>query len=586
MDSHFKEADKAPVDEPEQREKVADQWQSVLFFAKQAEEALQTGTPSSSLRKHTEDTLAVIRKKAAAADRDRTMLNGLENARYEKSRISNADIDYTLARPYIYGSAGAELYAKEFRDYGIDVTALDSADAAKRVRARPIRRNLVAALDDWYQVNPASNHSDRLLAVADGADDDAVRKRIRAAIGRKDRSELLRIADGPEADSFSPQTALLLASGLETPRDTNDSARVARRALSRHPDDFWLNDLAGLYFTYSDPPRPVEALAAYQAALAKRPESNMVLINIGITWSLLGDYDRAAAVLSQSLERDKHYLTIRDGLFQALLAKGDLAGAEAAARAWVRDEPGSPAALGSLADVLYLVGQVEEARRLIKDAVAHRSPDGSDAFVVAQKLTYMGRHEDALSYLRQAAKFAAHSGEIASSLGLALRNTSRREEGMVELCRGVELAPRSAYCWRALADARASEGKFEEALAADRKALERDPFQSYVRTAYAYHLRQAGNSREALVEAEEAFRINPHDAPALAVQGLCLADLRRYPEAIRFLEDAVRLQPRNADLHENLGNVLRKPRGQQCRESGFGLRERDQAHAERRPAPQ
>ena len=415
------------------------------------------------------------------------MLELLEDARYATSRISNADINYTLARPYIYGSAGAERYAKAFRDYGIDVTALDSADAAALVRARRIRRNLVAALDDWYQADPASRSS-RLLAVADDADDDAVRKRIRAAIGRKDRSELLRIADGPEADSFSPQTALLLASGLETPRDTNDSARVARRALSRHPDDFWLNDLAGLYFTYSDPPRPVEALAAYQAALAARPDSNMVLVNIGATWSLLGDYDQAAAVFFQALERDKHYLMIRDGLFQALLNSGNLAGAEAAARAWVRDEPGSPQALGSLASLLHLAGQVEEADRLMKDAIRHRSPDGSDAVFISQKLTLMGRDEDALPYLRQAAKLAAHNGEFASWLGLALLKTSRREEAMVELRRGVELAPRSAVCWRALADGLASEGKFEEALAVDRKALDRDPFQSYVRTAYAYHL--------------------------------------------------------------------------------------------------
>ena len=179
---------------------------------------------------------------------------------------------------------------------------------------------------------------------------------------------------------------------------------------------------------------------------------------------------------------------IRDGLFQALLNSGNLAGAEAAARAWVRDEPGSPQALGSLASLLHLAGQVEEADRLMKDAIRHRSPDGSDAVFISQKLTLMGRDEDALPYLRQAAKLAAHNGEFASWLGLALLKTSRREEAMVELRRGVELAPRSAVCWRALADGLASEGKFEEALAVDRKALDRDPFQSYVRTAYAYHL--------------------------------------------------------------------------------------------------
>ena len=164
----------------------------------------------------------------------------------------------------------------------------------------------------------------------------------------------------------------------------------------------------------------------------------MVLVNIGATWSLLGDYDQAAAVFFQALERDKHYLMIRDGLFQALLNSGNLAGAEAAARAWVRDEPGSPQALGSLASLLHLAGQVEEADRLMKDAIRHRSPDGSDAVFISQKLTLMGRDEDALPYLRQAAKLAAHNGEFASWLGLALLKTSRREEAMVELRRGVE----------------------------------------------------------------------------------------------------------------------------------------------------
>jgi eukaryotic-like serine/threonine-protein kinase len=557
MDSHFKEADKAPVDEPEQRKKVADQWRSVLYFAKQAEDALETGTPASSLREHTNATLNVIRKKAAAADRDLTMLDRLEDARYAKTRLSNADINFALARLYFYGSAGAELYAKAFRDYGIDVTALDSADAAARVRARPIRRNLVAALNDWYQVNPAADRSGRLLAVADGADDDAVPKRIRAAIDRKDHSELLRIADGPEADSFSPQTALLLASGLETPRDTNDSARVARRALSRHPDDFWLNYLAGMYFLHSDPPRPVEALAAFQAALAARPDGHAVLNAIGITWSLLGDYDRAAAVFSQSLERDKHYLMTRVRLFQALLDSGNLAGAEVAARAWVRDEPDSPAALGSLAGVLHLVGQVEEADRLMKDAIRHGSPDGPDAVFLSQKLTLMGRDEDALPYFRQAAKLAAHHGEFASLLGLALLRTSRRGEAMVELRRGVELWPFSALCWHALADGLASEGKFEEALTADRKALERNPFQSAVRVSYAVHLRRARRPQEALAVAEEAVRLSPRDASALAEQGHCLAGLGRYLEAIRSLELAIRLQPWNGALRESLGDVLR-----------------------------
>jgi serine/threonine-protein kinase len=40
-------------------------------------------------------------------------------------------------------------YAKAFRDYGIDVEALEPAEAARRIRARTIRLELAAALDCW-----------------------------------------------------------------------------------------------------------------------------------------------------------------------------------------------------------------------------------------------------------------------------------------------------------------------------------------------------------------------------------------------------------------------------------------------------
>jgi hypothetical protein len=40
-------------------------------------------------------------------------------------------------------------FAQAFRDYGIDVEALGTAEAAERIRGRAISEELVAALDDW-----------------------------------------------------------------------------------------------------------------------------------------------------------------------------------------------------------------------------------------------------------------------------------------------------------------------------------------------------------------------------------------------------------------------------------------------------
>jgi hypothetical protein len=174
-------AARAPVGEPAQRERAEALWQDALASVGQAEKTLAGGAPSAELRSQALSTLAEVRRKAGDAERDRKMLDRLEDARYAKSRVSNADLDVTPTRPYVLGVAGADRYAEAFRDYGIDVLTLDPAVAAARIRERPIAHHLVAALDDWYGVSPTADRAGRLLAAADAADDDALRQRIRAA---------------------------------------------------------------------------------------------------------------------------------------------------------------------------------------------------------------------------------------------------------------------------------------------------------------------------------------------------------------------------------------------------------------------
>src|SRR5262249_37863038 len=44
---------------------------------------------------------------------------------------------------------GDASYSRAFREYGIDVDALEPAEAARRIRARSIRLELAVALDSW-----------------------------------------------------------------------------------------------------------------------------------------------------------------------------------------------------------------------------------------------------------------------------------------------------------------------------------------------------------------------------------------------------------------------------------------------------
>ena len=253
-------AGRAPVGEPSQRERASALWRDVLASVNQAEKVLPGGSPSAALRGQAGPTLATIRREASDAARDRTMLDRLEEARHAKARLSNADIDPTLERPYIYGSAGAGRYAESFRDYGIDLERLDPVEAASKIPPPgPIRRDLVAALDDWSRINPASGISGRLLAIADDADDDAARKRIREAIVRKDRPESAPDRRRPRGRLLPPDRPPAgLRRGDPPGHQRLGPGRPAGPGPA--PRDFWLNNLAGIYFLYSDPPRPVRAL--------------------------------------------------------------------------------------------------------------------------------------------------------------------------------------------------------------------------------------------------------------------------------------------------------------------------------------
>src|SRR6516162_884697 len=77
--------------------------------------------------------------------------------------------------------------AGAFREYGIDLESLEPDEAAERIRARPIRHQLVMALDHWIKIRASAPERGlqaadpllkRLIAVARDADPDEWRNQV------------------------------------------------------------------------------------------------------------------------------------------------------------------------------------------------------------------------------------------------------------------------------------------------------------------------------------------------------------------------------------------------------------------------
>jgi serine/threonine protein kinase len=124
----------------------------------------------------------------AQARKDLEMVLLLEELRFRpgsptKEALQKADAEYT----------------KAFRDYGIDVDALEPQAAAERVRASSIQFQLTTALDTWadHRNNQIARNETgwkRLLDVAQAADLNPWRNQVRQALRQGDRAALNQLA--------------------------------------------------------------------------------------------------------------------------------------------------------------------------------------------------------------------------------------------------------------------------------------------------------------------------------------------------------------------------------------------------------
>lgn len=199
-------------------------------------------------------------------------------------------------------------FAKEFRDFGIDIDALASAEAAARIGRTGIRPAIVQALDQWAAMRKR-NRGDldwkKLLEVSRQADADDWRNRCREALEKRDRQSLEGLAQSIPIQEAPPATVYLLGQSLMELGSVERAAEVLRAGQRRHPDDFWLNDALGwLSSAYLRPPRYDDAVRYYTAALAVRPRSAPAHRSVGMTLVAKGAIDEAIAQFAQAIELD------------------------------------------------------------------------------------------------------------------------------------------------------------------------------------------------------------------------------------------------------------------------------------------
>jgi serine/threonine protein kinase/Flp pilus assembly protein TadD len=467
-------------------------WAEALAAAKQAEALLRGGAAEEELTGRLERLLRELAEEQA----DRRLVADLEGIRLGQAAVTERDNRFTL-------DEALPEYRRAFATYGLGAEALTPEDAAGLLRRRPaaVRGTALAALDQWLtlardQNAPEAGWLGRVLPLADP---DPWRQAVRAARAENDRPALEALARAADVTAQPPQALSVLEQGLRQRGATEAAVALLRRAQEAFPGDFWINHDLGVALLDCRPPRAGEAVRFLTAAVALRPRSPKVRLNLSVALWRTGRLDEAVATTRKA----------------------------------VALKPDNPEAHGKLGVVLAAGGRLDEAVAAFRTAIALK-PDYAEAYSdLGSALWRQGHRDDGIAAYREASDLKPNWADAHTDLGACLVATGRFDEAAAEIRRAIELQPDSAEARHALGNLLARQGRPGDAVAAHRRAIELRPDYAEAHCDLGLALWRQGQLAEALAELRRGHELGSRrpDWP--------------YPSA-RWVAECQRLVERNA----------------------------------------
>jgi tetratricopeptide (TPR) repeat protein len=547
------------------------------------------------------DPALVARVRALQAEvsqdeKDRRMV-----ARLEEIRLNQGKEQGGLLVTVSGGTAPA--YEAAFRDYGIPLTDFmkralqgrfgnpparrEVEEAARQIAASPIRDWLVAALDDcasnqWYLMQ-------QLLPIARRVEEnDPWRRQYFDARIHGDREAIARLANQPEALKQPPAHLVEVAQNIESPHNQNSpptKARLLREAQRQHPADLWINRMLA-ECAWSDQGTPDECIGFLRVALAARPDSLALHLQLAGALRGTGRQDEAIAVCRQAVRLKPDNANAYIALARMYLpmrpwvkAHSNLDDAIVACRKALQIDPKDTRASSLWAIALLIKGEPDGAVALLQKS-ADADPKSAGRLYAEFASELMPIYQQAIvafpsagGTAEQPAEVQKRLHEIEAAYRKAIECAMRLGDNSNELNRALSMwmsVPRpqqdwdgARATWRKLIELKpqavtwqihqqlggllAGSGDWDGAIAAYRAASRGHPSadKMHFDCLVAGVLRSKGNLNEAIAIYRKAIKVHPESSePRL---GLAQALAEKPEEAVAAAGEWIRAQPRSAE---------------------------------------
>jgi tetratricopeptide (TPR) repeat protein len=517
-----------------------EKWLEASAAARQAEGLLAGGEASTELA-----------QRVHVLNADLAMLLRLEEVRRNPSQNSLADeqagghdLDPRI-RDFGREGEARELsagFARAFQDYGIDIEALEPAEAAARIQDRAIRNELGRALDEWAWMRHRFHKGQdptwtKLLEIARRADPDPLHNRLRDALRRSDRPALEQLAASVKVPELSPGTAYLLGNALKEVGAVDTAMNLLREAQRHHPGDVWLNDaLASFSLTAFRPPHYDDALRYSSAALAAQPHNSRLHRAVGE--ALLGKL-----VVKEALAEYSHSIELTPDSADAWLGRADA--------------------------YLYLK-RLDKALSDLDRAILLRPKDTNALYKRAQlhldRREYRKANEDCSRVLAVVPDAAV----IVRARAIIRWQFVKDFDGaLADWNHLAKLQPKSAEAQRCIGVLHLGRRDYPQALAALKEAVALKQNYAEAKWALAQIYLWQGKHKDALAELDPLVAQFPKGPPeTLNVRGDVYRAMGQLAEAAADYRRLIQLRPTNLEAYVSLAGVYQKlnepDRAKQC----------------------
>jgi serine/threonine-protein kinase len=491
------------------------------------------------------------------AEADLKLARDLDRVRLEAATLVDGKWDPRRVRAQ---------YPKVLTRHGLDVREGDLDHLAQTIRVSAVRESIVAALDDWARAETDRPRKQRLLRLANRADEPGPwRQAVRQALAQRDEKRLRQLVSATGEDKPTPGVVLLLANAFAL--TSEEPTAMLRRMQLEQPRDFWVSFALG--HRLGQQKKHQEAAECFRVTVALRPDIAVTHYGLGLALYGKKKVDEAIACFKKALDIDPRYAPAHNNLGMALHAQGDVEGAMAGYRQAIALAPKFALAHYNLGVALHDKRKLDEAIACFKKALdldpkyapAHNNLGNALQDKALQAKDTRSREEgldQAITWYHKAIALDPKYAKAHYSLGVALHYKGKVDDAIACYQKAIDIDPKDARPHYNLGAAWHDKKKLDDAIACYQKAIDLDPKLVLAHTNLGNALKDKGKVERAIECYHRAIAIDPKFAQAHGLLGLALMQQGQFSKAHKSLRCCLVLLPVNHPLRDWTSHQLRQ----------------------------